>query len=151
MKKILFIAMVLFLNTAVFGQAKESSINVISTSEIKQEPRKIVMQLTSADTNVHKMLVKQLNNIISVAPDTRIEVVCHGPGLSLLVKDKTTVSKQIESSALKSVDFVACSFSMKERNVKKEDLLQLTKIVEAGIIEIVDKQYLGWAYIKAGN
>jgi intracellular sulfur oxidation DsrE/DsrF family protein len=40
---------------------------------------------------------------------------------------------------------------MKERNVKKEDLLQLTKIVEAGIIEIVDKQYLGWAYIKAGN
>jgi len=151
MKKILFIALILFLKTAVFGQGKEKSSNVNSTTELKQEPRKIVMQLTSADTIVHKMLVKQLNNILSVAPDTRIEVVCRGPGLSLLVQDKTTVSKQIESAALKSVDFVACSFSMKERNVKKEELLQLAKIVEAGIIEIVDKQNLGWAYIKAGN
>jgi intracellular sulfur oxidation DsrE/DsrF family protein len=76
---------------------------------------------------------------------------CDENKLPIIGIDNLPVSKQIESSALKSVDFVACSFSMKERNVKKEDLLQLTKIVEAGILEIVDKQNLGWAYIKAGN
>jgi intracellular sulfur oxidation DsrE/DsrF family protein len=39
---------------------------------------------------------------------------------------------------------------MKERNVKEEQLMQNLRIVDAGIIEIVDKQNAGWAYIKAG-
>ena len=59
--------------------------------------------------------------------------------------------RRVESNRFeKGVDFAACRFSMKERNVKEEQLMQNVRIVDTGIIEIVDKQNAGWVYIKAG-
>lgn len=151
MKNVVLILGLLFVSQVGFSQKSKKKETKETVAEVKQEPRKIVMQLATADTTAHKMLMKQLKNILSVAPDTKIEVVCHGPGLSMLVSEKTIVAKQIQEAAEKGVDFVACRFSMKERNVTEEQLIKQARIVEAGIIEIVDKQNLGWAYIKAGN
>lgn len=151
MKNSVLIIILLFVTTLGFSQKSEKKSKAEKTVETVQEPRKIVMQLTSADTTAHKMLMKQLKNILSVAPDTKIEVVCHGPGLNMLVSEKTIVAKQMKEAAEKGVDFAACRFSMKERNVSEEQLFEQARIVEAGIIEIVDKQNAGWAYIKAGN
>lgn len=151
MKNSLFILAVLFFSQFGLTQKNEKKAKAVIASEVIQEPRKIVMQLTTADTTAHKMLMKQLKNILSVAPETKIEVVCHGPGLNMLVSEKTIVAKQLQETAEKGVDFAACRFSMKERNVTEEQLFEQARIVEAGIIEIVDKQNAGWAYIKAGN
>lgn len=151
MKNSLFILAVLFFSQFGLTQKNEKKAKAVIASEVIQEPRKIVMQLTTADTTAHKMLMKQLKNILSVAPETKIEVVCHGPGLNMLVSEKTIVAKQMQETAEKGVDFAACRFSMKERNVTEEQLFEQARIVEAGIIEIVDKQNAGWAYIKAGN
>lgn len=151
MKNTLIILAILFVSQVGFTQNSEQNTASASTTESKQEARKIVMQLTSADTTAHKMLMKQLKNILSVAPDTKIEVVCHGPGLNMLVSEKTIVSQQMKEAAEKGVDFVACQFSMNERNVTKDQLIIHARIVPAAIIEIVDKQNEGWAYIKAGN
>lgn len=151
MKNIVLILGLLFVSQVGFSQKSKKKETNETVTEVRQEPRKIVMQLATADTTAHKMLMKQLKNILSVAPDTKIEVVCHGPGLSMLVSEKTIVAKQLQEAAEKGVDFAACRFSMKERNVTEEQLMKQARIVEAGIIEIVDKQNLGWAYIKAGN
>ena len=94
--------------------------------------------------------MKQLTNIKSVAPETKIEVVCHGPGLDMLVSGKTTVLKGIQSAKEKGVEFMACEFSMKERKVDKESIIKESGFVAAGIIEIVIKQEQGWSYIKSG-
>jgi intracellular sulfur oxidation DsrE/DsrF family protein len=150
MKKSILLILLVALAQVTFAQKKDKKKSANTTTEQVQEPRKIVFQLTSADTTAHKMLMKQLSNILSVAPETKIEVVCHGPGLSMLVAEKSIVAGQIKASAEKGVDFAACRFSMKERNVKEEQLMQNIRIVDAGIIEIVDKQNAGWAYIKAG-
>jgi uncharacterized protein len=149
MKTILF-AVILLITPLTFGQKKDKKVKETPQTEIKQEARKIVMQLTSADTTVHKMLMKQLSNIMTVAPETQIEVVCHGPGLSMLVESKTIVGQKIKESKAKGVDFVACKYSMTERKVSESELIKESRIVEAGIIEIVDKQNSGWSYIKAG-
>lgn len=114
------------------------------------DPLKIVFQLTTDDTTAHKALMKQLGNITSVKPDTRIEVVCHGPGLDMLRKDRSIVSKKIEGFAVKGITFSACEFSLKERNVPKESILPAAGFVEAGIIHIVTRQSEGWYYIKSG-
>lgn len=146
----LFILLVLVsLSQFGFAQKKDKKKENVAI-EVKQEPRKIIMQLTSADTTVHKMLMKQVKNILSVAPDTKIEIVCHGPGLSMLINEKSIVTKQMEEANAAGVVFAACRFSMKERNVLQEQLVKYAQIVEAGIIEIVDKQNEGWVYIKAG-
>lgn len=149
MKTILF-AIILLIAPLTFGQKRDKKVKESPQTELKQEPRKIVMQLTSADTTVQKMLMKQLSNILTVAPETQIEVVCHGPGLSMLVEVKSIVGLKIKEMKAKGVDFVACKYSMTERKVNESELMKESRIVEAGIIEIVDKQNTGWAYIKAG-
>lgn len=148
--KTILLAIILLITPLTFGQKKDKKVREMPKSELKQEPRKIVMQLTSADTTTHKMLMKQLSNILTVAPETQIEVVCHGPGLSMLVEDKSIVGQKIKESKAKGVDFVACKYSMTERKVNESELVKESRIVEAGIIEIVDKQNAGWTYIKAG-
>lgn len=116
----------------------------------KASVHRIVFQLTSEDTFVHKSLMKQLNNIKTVAPDAMIEVVCHGPGLSILVAAKSTVQEKIKQMKAKGIEFFACEFSMSERNVTKDKMIPEAGFVRAGIIEIVTKQEAGWSYIKLG-
>ncbi len=111
---------------------------------------KIIFQLATADTLAHKALMKQIKNITSVAPQTQIEVVCHGPGLSILQKSKSVVPDKIANFSKKGIVFNACEFSMSERNVPAEDILPEAGFVKAGILEIVSKQQEGWFYIKAG-
>ncbi len=115
------------------------------------KPHRIIFQLTTGDTISHKQLMKQFGNILSVSPTTQIEVVCHGPGLDMLVVSKSIVSEKINHFSEKGVVFNACEFSMKERKVEKEAIIKSAGYVNAGIIEIVSKQEQGWSYIKAGN
>jgi intracellular sulfur oxidation DsrE/DsrF family protein len=106
--------------------------------------------MVSGDTLSHKALMKQLQNITSVAPTTQIEVVCHGPGLNMLTNDKSVVSQQLNTMLGKGIAFYACEFSMQERKVEKERILPGIGFVKAGIIAIVERQEQGWSYIKAG-
>jgi len=126
---------------------------LISSAFSQAEPKenyKIIFQLTTNDTLAHKALVKQLTNITSVAPETKIEVVCHGPGLTFLQTSKSIAVKKIPEFIQNGIVFSACEFSMKERNVKKDDILPNTEFVKAGILHIVERQSTGWYYIKAG-
>ena len=63
---------------------------------------------------------------------------------------KSIVQEKIKQLKAKGVDFVACEFSMKERNVSMEKIIPEAGFVKAGIIEIVSKQEQGWSYIKSG-
>jgi uncharacterized protein len=126
------------------------SIHSASAQEKTADPLKIVFQLTTDDTTAHKALMKQLGNITSVKPDTKIEVVCHGPGLDMLRSDQSIVADKLQGFAAKGVAFNACEFSLKERKVTKEAILPVAGYVEAGIIHIVTRQTEGWHYIKAG-
>jgi intracellular sulfur oxidation DsrE/DsrF family protein len=116
----------------------------------KNSVHKIIFQLTTNDTMAHKALMKQLNNITTVAPTTKIEIVCHGPGLEMLITEKSIVHQKIKQLSAIGVSFIACEFSMKERNVPQDKIIPEAGYVKAGIIEIVTKQEQGWSYIKSG-
>jgi intracellular sulfur oxidation DsrE/DsrF family protein len=124
----------------------------IISSNVAQEKvdHKIIFQCSTSDTMAQKALMKQLGNILSVQPNTKIEIVCHGPGLNMLVDDKSVVKDKIKSFSDKGVIFNACEFSMKERNVDKSQVTSNVSFVSAGILYIVSKQEQGWSYIKAG-
>ncbi len=135
MKKIILLALFAFGLNAVQAQVTE---------------HKIVFQLSVSDTMAHKSLMKQLGNILTVSPSTKIEIVCHGPGLEILMINKSIVKDKIEVFKNKGVVFNACEFSMKERNISKSVIIPSATYVPAGIIEIVSKQEQGWSYIKSG-
>lgn len=136
MKKLIF-PLILLLFTATAARAQSGT-------------HRIVFQLQTADSLVHKSLMKQLNNILTVAPGSELEVVCHGPGLQMLLTDKSRVSDKVAVLTVKGVHFVACEFSMSEQKVGKDKLIPAAGIVPYGLLEIVGKQEAGWSYIKSG-
>lgn len=141
-KKASVVIALVMLSMSVYSQTK---------ADIQKPEHKIIFQLTSGDTTAHKQLIKQFNNILSVSPTTKIEVVCHGAGLDMLVSGKTIVEDKIKILADKGVVFNACEFSIKERKVDRSKIISVSGFVPAGIVEIVNKQEQGWSYIKAGN
>lgn len=140
-----FITSLIFMLAASFALQAQNQSEVMSLAN-----HKIVFQLTSDDTLVHKALIKQIRNILKAAPNASVEVVGHNKGITLLQTSMTKNAADVTELKSRGVDFVACENSMRERKIKKEDLLSESRTVPAGIIEIVMKQEQGWSYIKAG-
>jgi len=134
-KRFLFLIIIDFAINILFAQGKQ---------------HKIVFDFTRADTSSFSVMVKHVRNIMQ-ATDAKLEVVCFGPGLDLLLKDKTTVQKEIEElTTVYHVVFVACEETMKRRGISKSQLLPNMIMVPAGILELSAKQMEGWSYIKEG-
>ncbi|MBK8429266.1 MAG: DsrE family protein [Lewinellaceae bacterium] len=143
MKKTTFLLAFLVFATAAQAQSDENV--VVSTKK-----HKMIIQLTSSDTTAQKSLVKQLGNILRAAPNTKIEVVCHNNGITFLQTATTKHAAQIRELSARGVDFVACENTMRDRKVKREELLGECRTVPAGVVEIMLKQEKKWSYLKAG-
>lgn len=111
---------------------------------------KIVFQLTSSDTLVHKAIIRQLNNILKEDSSIKLAVICHGPGIEMLLKTKTKVNLSVQELSQKGVEFVACENTMLEKKISQNELISGISYVKAGIIEIAKRQKDDWSYIKAG-
>ncbi|MGK2860800.1 MAG: DsrE family protein [Chitinophagaceae bacterium] len=138
-RKILFALIVL--SFSVFTQAQTSK---------QSGKHRVVFQLTTDDTVVHKGLLRQLNNVLTAAPGATLEVVCHGPGINFLMKDKTIVHEKIQEMKSRGVQFAACENTLKEKNISKDKIIPEAFFVPSALVEIVTKQEAGWSYIKAG-
>lgn len=123
-----------------------ASAQVVSTAE-----HKILFQLTDGEQEVHKKFIRQLNNVLTAAPNAKIEVVTHGMGIDLLSKKDNPFESDLQKLVDKGVVFVICENTLKQREMKKEQFLPLAGFVPAAIIELVMKQEAGWIYIKAGG
>lgn len=146
--KVLLAALLIFeIFPAVNAQEMDQKIDQQS---IEAKSYRVIFQLVSGDTLAHKALIRQLNNLMSVDPKIKLEVVCHGPGLDILHVDKSLFQPAIAEIMERGVIFNACEFSMKERKVSREKLLAGVSTVPAGIYHIVKRQSEGWYYIKAG-
>ena len=117
----------------------------------QQKEYKIVFDFTKSDTSSFATMVRHAKNIMSMTGNAQLEIVCHGPGLDMLIKDKTTVQKEIEELKEKfNVVFAACEATMKRRGIDKSQLILQATTVPAAILEISAKQQDGWSYIKEG-
>jgi intracellular sulfur oxidation DsrE/DsrF family protein len=125
-------------------------IGMAAQAQDKPTHHRIVMQLTSGDTLVHKGLMRQLRNMLEAAPTMELEVVCHGPGMDLLMSDRSIVTDKVKQFSERGIVFLACENTIKERNLDRAKVLPEAGFVKAGIIHIVLRQEEGWSYIKAG-
>lgn len=141
MKKILlFVVLALIVSTP----------SVCAQSVVSTKVHKVVFQVTSNDTLVHKATIKQINNILTAAPNTKIEVVCHNNGIELLTITKTKQAKSITELKTKGIVFAACENTLRERKIDKTQIVSDAIFVPSGVLEIVMKQEKGYSYLKAG-
>ena len=124
----------------------------LTVSLTAQKQHKVVFEITSADTADFRGVLRSVNNVLKDAPGTKVEVVCHGPAIFMLVKEKTNVSDIIQDLQTKDgVIFAACANSMRKNNLDKTQLVAVATVVPNGVLEVVSKQEDGWGYIKSGH
>ena len=123
-----------------------------------QENKRSAMHRVVFEVNVEGEETWQavLNNVENLQKalgrdHTRIEVVAHGKGLSLLLKSDAALTERLQQVAGSGVVLAACENTMRKKNVKKEDLLPFTTTVPSGVAEVVLKQEAGWSYLKGGG
>ena len=137
MNRYLFVVAIIFLNAGkINAQVKDY---------------KVVFDITSRDTNVHKAVIRWCNEISSVHPDAKLEVVYYGQSLEMITQGKSVVSSEV-SRLIKerNVTFTVCAAAMKRWNIDKSQLIPGVTSVPDGIYEILQKQREGYGYIKAG-
>jgi intracellular sulfur oxidation DsrE/DsrF family protein len=122
---------------------------VITTTLCAQKEHRIVFDFTKNDTASFAVVIRHASNIKSLNSNSRYEIVCHGPGLDMLIAGKTTVANEIRELAEKyNVVFAACEATMKRRGIEKSQLVTQATTVPAATLEISSKQQEGWSYIK---
>ena len=124
-------------------------VNFISA---QQKEHRIVFEFTKGDTASFSTMMRQLNNITKATNgNAKLEVVCYGPGLQMLMTEKTTVQQKIEEFHGKfNVVFAACEASMQRQGITRSQLLPQVVTVPLATLEISSKQQEGWSYLKAG-
>ena len=97
-------------------------------------------------------MMRQLTNITKATNgNAKLEVVCYGPGLQMLMTEKTTVQQKIEEFHGKfNVVFAACEASMQRQGIIRSQLLPQVVTVPLATLELSSKQQEGWSYLKAG-
>ncbi|MFY7839943.1 MAG: DsrE family protein [Lacibacter sp.] len=122
---------------------------LLSAGSAVKAQEKIVWEISSADTAHQRILFRQINNVLTAAPDTKIEVVFHGFAIFAVLKDTGYFHEQIKAAHKKGVVIAACNNSLKSRNISKDRVIPEATIVPVSILEIAAKQREGWSYIKA--
>jgi len=113
------------------------------------QSHKVVVQLNTSDTLVWHGALKNISNLqTALGPNTQIELVAHGAGISILVDGKTTQKAKITELAASGVLFKACENTIRERKIDRATILQQAGTVPSGVAEVVLKQEAGWAYLK---
>lgn len=117
----------------------------------QEKQHQIVFDFTKGDTASFSTMIRQARNILLNSVNAKVEIVCHGPGIDLLVKDKTTVQNEIQELTTKyQIIFAACEATLKRTGIDRSRLLSQAIVVPIANLEISTKQQNGWTYIKAG-
>ena len=110
---------------------------------------KVVFQVSDADP---KRWALAMNNIANVQDamgrdNVAVELVVYGPGIGLL-KFYSELSGRIDDAIDRGVKVVACENTMKAQKLTRNDMHPKIGYVPAGVVELVEKQQQGWAYIR---
>ncbi len=130
-------------------------LTIVSFTPLKtfaqNTPHKLVVQMVDNNPKVQNGLIKQLNNLKNgYGEEITIEVVCHGPGLDLLHKERSEYREELLALKDRGIIFVACENTLKGRDIPREAIMEEFDFVPMGIGEVMEKQEQGWSYVKGG-
>ena len=116
---------------------------------LAQGENRVVIQVSDADParwNLALNNVKNLQDALGAA-NVSSESVAYGPGSAMLKVDAPTNSRIAE--AIKSgVAVQACENTMRGQKLVPADMHPSVTYVPAGVVEIIQRQQQGWAYLR---
>jgi len=113
-------------------------------------PRQIIFSVTEDSPHALDHILSVANNVLKYygTDNVNMKIVAYSRGLKLLYKRNSITAARVEALMLLDVEFVACGNTMKTYKLKKEDLVDDSIIVTAGVVELLESVKAGWTYIK---
>ena len=139
MKKIILIILMTIFS---YGQSKFND-----PQPTFENPRKLVINLHVDDLDTVNHTIGSIYNILKEYPcDTlKVAVVLYGKGMRAIKKDydKNTLTR-IKSLMEYDVEFVGCRNTMETMKWKDDDFIDGVEFVQAGIVEVIERQMIGY-------
>jgi hypothetical protein len=110
---------------------------------------KLVMQVSDNDPAKWNLALNNAKNVQADlgAQNVAIEIVAYGPGINMLKADSVAANRIAEAMGA-GVKVVACENTMTNQKLDKDTMLNGIGYVKAGVVEIMQKQQAGWAYLR---
>ena len=110
---------------------------------------RVVMQVSDNDPAKWNLALNNAKNVQADlgAANVDIEIVAYGPGINMLKAD-SVVGNRVDEALAAGVKVVACENTMRNQKLAKQDMLPKVDYVMAGVVELMQKQLQGWAYIR---
>ena len=132
----------------VAGVATLAAPGVVAETSATPKNR-VVMQVSDADPAKWNLALNNARNLQADlgAANVAIEIVAYGPGIGMLKAD-SVVGNRIGEALGHGVKVAACENTMRGQKLQKSDMLDGIGYVAAGVVEIMQKQQDGWAYLR---
>ncbi len=121
------------------------------------ETRRIALHVNFDDAERMNYTLNNAENLFEYygrqGTAVEIRIIAHGPGLHMLRADTSPVQERIASmtARLDGLSLFACS-NTRARMAKAEgrtpEIIDQATLVPSGVVELVELQRAGWAYLK---
>jgi intracellular sulfur oxidation DsrE/DsrF family protein len=136
---------------------KTSPLAAMARSAPEPKAHRLILQVNTDDPATMNLTLNNATNVTrhfkELGEKVTIEVVTFGPGLHMLRDDTSPVKARIENMALSTpeVSFKACGNTqekMHKAENKEIPIIPQAKVVESGVVRVIELQEKGWNYVK---
>jgi intracellular sulfur oxidation DsrE/DsrF family protein len=110
---------------------------------------KMVMQVSDGEAARWNLALNNMENVQADlgAANVELELVAYGPGIKMLTLD-SPVGSRLTELVKSGVKVVACENTMTKQKLSRADMLPAVSYAKAGVVELIEKQRQGYAYIR---
>jgi len=128
------------------SQKTKPKTQVAAKAPIKH---KVVFQVSDAEPAKWNLALNNAKNVQQElgADKVEIEIVAYGPGIGMLKADALSANR-VSEAAQAGVKMVACENTMTVQKLTKADMNKDISYAPAGVVELMQRQSEGWAYIR---
>jgi intracellular sulfur oxidation DsrE/DsrF family protein len=138
-----------FVAFAATAAVSLAGLGGFASAQESAKKTRVVVQVSDADPARWNLALNNVRNLQEDlgAANVTIEIVAYGPGIGMLKLD--AVSNSRITDALKAgVQVSACENTMRNQKLARADMHPGVGYVPAGVVEIIERQQQGWAYLR---
>jgi len=134
---------------ALLGGAMMMGALALPVTSLAADKSKVVIQVSTNDAATWNLALNNAKNIQKdVGKDNvDVEIVTFGPGITML-KAESEVANRINEAVDSGVQVMACQNTMRSQKLNKEDMNSKIGYVPSGVVEIMQRQQQGYAYLR---
>jgi len=139
MKRIQLIGAVLLLGMSIAGMAAE------------QLKYRLLLQVSEDSVDKLNMALNNARSALKAfGPENiDVEIVVYGAGVQTLkYYAPIPIADKVREVTTEGVRIVVSENSMRRAKLRPADMLEQVRYVPSGIVELVEKQTLGWSYVR---